>query len=352
MQLRYKARNGLRAKLQSHSELTLDIIDYPGEWLLDLPMLQQNYRQWCEFCWQLFSKPHRASQAQLFREQLLTADLQDVSELGVQKLTDNYKVLLQAYNQTPGTYLNQPGRLLVPGELAGTPMLQLFPLLPEQLAENSPLAERLEKHYQGYCRYVIKPFYKHYFARLDRQVVLVDCLSALNAGYTAVQELLQALQLILQSFQYGPSSLLGRLFSPSITKVLFAASKADHVTPEQHKPLTLLLQQLLQQPLKQSQYQAAETEAMALAAIRASEAGFVSQAGQKLPCISGVSADGQQPVTLFPGDVPAEIPDPALFSRHQFSFPVLQPLALSPHQPIPHLRMDHALQFLLGDKLR
>lgn len=352
MQLRYKARNGLRAKLQSHSELTLDIIDYPGEWLLDLPMLQQNYRQWCEFCWQLFSKPHRASQAQLFREQLLTADLQDVSELGVQKLTDNYKVLLQAYNQTPGTYLNQPGRLLVPGELAGTPMLQLFPLLPEQLAENSPLAERLEKHYQGYCRYVIQPFYKHYFARLDRQVVLVDCLSALNAGYTAVQELLQALQLILQSFQYGPSSLLGRLFSPSITKVLFAASKADHVTPEQHKPLTLLLQQLLQQPLKQSQYQAAETEAMALAAIRASEAGFVSQAGQKLPCISGVSADGQQPVTLFPGDVPAEIPDPGLFSRHQFSFPVLQPLALSPHQPIPHLRMDHALQFLLGDKLR
>src|SRR5499427_1580382 len=26
--------------------LTLDIVDYPGEWLLDLPLLQKSYEQW------------------------------------------------------------------------------------------------------------------------------------------------------------------------------------------------------------------------------------------------------------------------------------------------------------------
>ncbi|MDX3774921.1 YcjX family protein [Chromatiaceae bacterium AAb-1] len=352
MKLRYKASGGLRSRLQSHSELTLDIIDYPGEWLLDLPMLQQSYLQWCEFCWALFSQPHRVTQAAAYKQLLLAADLNDVTELNLQRLTDAYKALLTEYSNTAGAYLNQPGRLLVPGELAGAPMLQLFPLLPEQAAQQVALSQQLQKHYHSYRRYVIQPFYKQYFARLDRQVVLVDCLSALNTGYAAVQELLQALQLILQSFQYGPSSLLNRLFKPSISKVLFAASKADHVTPEQHKSLTLLLQQLLQQPLKNSQYQAAKTEAMSLAAIQASEAGYITLDGQKQPCISGVDSQSQQKITLFPGDVPSQIPDKPLFERHQFSFPRLQPLPLMVQQPLPHVRMDHALQFLLGDKLR
>ena len=26
--------------------LTLDIVDYPGEWLLDLPLLDKSYEQW------------------------------------------------------------------------------------------------------------------------------------------------------------------------------------------------------------------------------------------------------------------------------------------------------------------
>jgi predicted YcjX-like family ATPase len=212
--------------------------------------------------------------------------------------------------------------------------------------------QRLTAHYRSYCEYVITPFYKQHFSRLDRQVVLVDCLSALNAGYAAMQELQQALGLIMQSFRYGPASLLGRLFQPQISKVLFAASKADHVTPEQHKALTLLLQQLLQQPIKHSHYAAASSEAMALAAIRASTSGFVEQHGQKYPCISGRELGAVAPVTLFPGDVPASLPDAALFERHPFQFPALAPLTLSMQQPLPYVRMDHALEFLLGDKLR
>src|SRR5690606_7544383 len=125
---------------------------------------------------------------------------------------------------------------------------------------HSALAKKLEQHYKSYCKNVIEPFYQQHFASLDRQIILVDCLSALNHGYAAMQELQQALQLILKSFHYGPSSLLTRLFKPQISKVLFAASKSDHATPEQHKALSLLLQQLLHQPLKLSHYQSAITE--------------------------------------------------------------------------------------------
>ncbi|QBL08942.1 YcjX family protein [Rheinheimera sp. D18] len=351
LKLRYKAASGLRAHLQSRSELALDIIDYPGEWLLDLPLLDLSYTQWCEFSWQLFAKTHRKDIAAPFAALLSSVDPQNATELQLQTLTEQYKQLLQQFHQTPGAYLNQPGRLLVPGTLAGAPMLQLFPLLPVQANAASPLSNKLAQHYDSYRKHVIKPFYQQHFSGLDRQVILVDCLSALNAGHAAVSELQQALQLILQSFNYGPSSILGRLFKPSISKVLFAASKADHATPEQHKALTLLLQQLLQQPLKQSQYQAATTEAMSIAAIRASKSGFVQVDGLAQPCISGVGINAQA-LTYFPGEVPAKLPAASTFNQHKFGFLPLRPLPWQENQLIPHVRMDHVLQYILGDKLR
>lgn len=351
LNLRYKAAEGLRARLQHHSELALEVVDYPGEWLLDLPLLELSYAKWCEFSWQLFSRPHRKTAAETFKQALLAADLSRSTPEVLQQLTDVYKALLRQFHQIPGAYLNQPGRVLVPGELAGAPMLQLFPLLPEQLEGSPALAKQLEQHYQSYCQHVIKPFYQRYFARLDRQVILVDCLAALNAGADAVAELGQALKLILQSFQYGPAGVLSRLFKPRIDKVLFAASKADHVTPEQHKALTLLLQQLLQQPLKQSQYQAATSEAMSIAAIRASNSGYVQIDGLAQPCLSGTTVTGKT-VTYFPGEVPAAQPDTKLFARHKFEFVDLRPQPWRDNTALPHIRMDHVLQFLLGDKLR
>src|SRR5215475_6191522 len=36
----YQRQNG------ADRNLTLDIVDYPGEWLLDLPLLQKSYEQW------------------------------------------------------------------------------------------------------------------------------------------------------------------------------------------------------------------------------------------------------------------------------------------------------------------
>lgn len=350
--LRYKASHGLRSHLQSYSELELDIVDYPGEWLLDLPLLQLDYQQWCEFSWQLFAKPHRQPLAAEFKNLLTNTDLTDASESQLQALTEAYKTLLQQFCSTAGTYLNQPGRLLVPGELAGAPMLQLLPLLPQQLTENSALLSKLTSHYQSYRDYVVKPFYKQHFSQLDRQVVLVDCLSALNAGAEATAELSQALQLIMQSFNYGPSSLLRRLFKPQISKVLFAASKADHVTPEQHQALTLLLQNLLRQPLKQTTYQLAKTEAMALAALSASRTGYIEQHGQRQVCLTGTDSESGSKISLFPGDVPTEVPDTTVFASHKFSYPAFLPLPLVANASLPHIRMDHALQFLLGDKLR
>jgi uncharacterized protein len=41
-----------------------------------------------------------------------------------------------------------------------------------------------------------------------------------------------------------------------------------------------------------------------------------------------------------------------LFEHHAFAFPEFLPKALAPQQVLPQLRLDQALEFLLGDKLQ
>jgi predicted YcjX-like family ATPase len=43
--LRYRSSDRCCAILKT-STLYLEIVDYPGEWLLDLPMLAQDYLSW------------------------------------------------------------------------------------------------------------------------------------------------------------------------------------------------------------------------------------------------------------------------------------------------------------------
>jgi uncharacterized protein len=40
----------------------------------------------------------------------------------------------------------------------------------------------MERRYEAYVSSIVKPFFYGHFARLDRQIVLVDALTALNAG--------------------------------------------------------------------------------------------------------------------------------------------------------------------------
>lgn len=349
--LRYQPESSLRARFQDYQETELVLVDYPGEWLLDLPMLQQNYLQWCEQSWSLFAQPHRVATAESFKQRLQSIDLNDVSVLSVQDLCSDYRALLRQFREVAGAYLNQPGRLLVPGEFEGTPLLQLLPLLPEQLAQGGALVDLMQKHFVSYQSKVIEPFYRQYFSGLDRQVVLVDILGALNAGESALLELKQSLLLILQSFDYGPEHWLRRIFKPRISKVLFAVSKADHVTPDQHQTLTLLLQQLLLQHLQSVKFQLCPYEVMAIAAIKASEAGFVKHNGSQQPCLRGLSAQTGETLTYYPGDVPRYWPDHQLFTEHHFEFQSLAPLPWPKQQVLQHIRLDHLLEYLLGDKL-
>ena len=95
----------------------------------------------------------------------------------------------------------------------------------------------MERRYEAYKTHVVRPFFREHFARLDRQIVLVDVLAALNAGPEAVRDL-EARADRRSSAASGPGRAAGwsSLFAPRIDRILFAATKADHLHHTEPRP--------------------------------------------------------------------------------------------------------------------
>ncbi|PMR69914.1 YcjX family protein [Halomonas heilongjiangensis] len=338
-------------------ELALDLFDYPGEWLLDLPLLEHDYPSWS-----LAQQPARGHErAALFTDWLAAAAELDpaaaADEGQLAELAERYAEGLRAAREAGFADL-QPGRFLLPGELAGAPVLQFFPLPGIEGAERAALDRlppesnyaTLAKRFRHYQQHIVRPFYRDHFRRFDRQIVLVDLLGALNAGPERFEDLSRALANLMQSFDYGKRSLLSRLFAPRIDRLAIAATKADHVTPEQHGRLVALLEALLAEPLKDLRFADVPVRALSLAAIRATESREVSHQGRRSPALRGTDLSGEEQL-LFPGEVPDRLPDAAFWARQGFDFPAFRP---APREggALLHIRMDAALDWLIGDKLQ
>lgn len=357
--IRFKKRSGLSRWLSEDGTLTLDITDYPGEWLLDLPLLDMDYARWSQLCEQDLLDTKRAELANDVMQQIEALDLNaPADEKRLQTLAENYATYLKNCLQH-GFQLLIPGRFLLPGELLGAPVLHFFPLSETQLQTQNidlenPLkgsnAQVLIKRFEYYKQHVVKPFYQQHFKRFDRQIILVDCLTALNRGYHSYHDLQKALHWIMRSFDYGSSSILKRLFKPNIDKLIFAASKADHITPDQQVNLVKLLDSMLRDARKQLQFEGVTTESTLISAIKASKSGTTQVDGELLQVVQGVNEEGKS-VTLYPGEVPTQCPKPEFWLKQQFQFPHFSAPSLAGKHALPHIRMDQVIDFMLADKL-
>ncbi len=55
---------------------------------------------------------------------------------------------------------------------------------------------------------------------------------------------------------------------------------------------------------------------------------------------------------FIPGEVPARLPGQAFWDKQGFQFEAFRPQVMDVDKPLPHIRLDAALEFLIGDKLR
>lgn len=357
--LRYRSNDSLMRHFKETSTLWLEIVDYPGEWLLDLPMLAQDYLSWSR---QMTGLLHgeRAALAQNWRA--LCADLDPLAPADENRLAaiaDGWTDYLRQC-KTQGLHFIQPGRFVLPGEMAGAPALQFFPWPDVERYGESALAQAgnhtnfgmLRARYRYYCDNVVKKFYREHFLRFDRQIVLVDCLQPLNSGPQAFNDMRLALTQLMQSFHYGQRTLFRRLFAPVIDKLLFAATKADHVTVDQHANLVALLQQLVQDAWQNAAFEGITIDCVGLASVQATRSGLIDVQGESIPALRGERLRDGAPLTVYPGEVPARLPGSAFWERQGFQFEQFRPPVTDVDAPLPHIRLDAALEFLIGDKLR
>ena len=217
-----------------------------------------------------------------------------------------------------------------------------------------------KQRYNSYVAKIVRPFFFSHFARLDRQIVLVDALSALNAGPAAVQDLKNTLTQVLACFRSGANSVFSRVLGRRIDRILFAATKADLLHQTSHDRLENILRLIIEDASAQAEFSGARIDVAALAAIRATREAKVKQKNEELPCIAGVPQngetiggtvfDGKSEAAIFPGDLPADSRD-ALDGKLQgkLKFLRFRPPPLK-DATFPHIRLDRTLEFLIGDR--
>ena len=334
----------LGGNLLGSRTVTLELLDYPGEWLLDLPMLSQSYAEWSAATLERLRREPRAGACAAF---LSFADALPAAAPAEEALARRgftlYRDALRTCRDHLGMRLLQPGRALNPGPRGEAPILWFFPL---PAPEGGGLADLLRQRFDAYLADQRENFFEPYFRRFRRQVVLVDVLGALHAGQAAFEDTADALAAIAAALR-AEESWLDRLLGVGPERVAFAATKADHVPSRQRDALAALLGSLV----------GAEPDAPSsvhvLASIRCTEDDVATLEGRPVAAVRGVLLENGRSARVFPGEVPLRPPEPGYWQHGFFRMPEFQPprLDAAGGAGVPHIGLDTLLARIIGDLL-
>ena len=337
--------------------VNIELVDYPGEWLLDLSMLDMDFAAWSAQMLALAKESQRAEYsdewlALLSREELY-ARHEDESKDEV--LFDSYCEYLKSLHYNHFSFV-QPGRFLEPGDMDGDPLLHFSPLplriAREDVDENS-LYARFEKRYDAYLQEVVKRLYMDHFKYFDTQIILVDLVKTLQHGHTSFMDMHLAFKHILKSFTYGSNNFLTKWFGLKIDHVIFAATKADYIPPPQHNSYKALLEKMIGDLKNTLDVGHTETEVTVFSAVKCTEYVKAMHEGQELACVKGVVVGEECPSVHFSGKLPQDYKDAQFWEENSFDFPLFKPIVFpqSDKVAVPHVRMDRIIYSILKDRV-
>ncbi len=331
-------------------QLRLEFLDYPGEWLIDLPLLGLSFNSWSRAMLKRLEAPACSALAGPFLAfvHALPAKLgadEAVARAGARLYRDMLGKLRHA-----GMVFLQPGRHLMPAPGPEPPWMEFFP----SVAENG-LSDLLGRRYDAYVEAVRRDLASPLFADVDRLVILADVLSALHAGPAAFTDMSEALQAAAGSLRWEWSWLEAfaalralRLPPRLISRVAFAATKADHVADRQRGNLAALMKALAGMPST-----LVKTGYFAIASVRCTEDFVWTLEGRPVSAVRGRLLGQSAMTRSYPGEVPDRPPD-ADFWEHKFlALPEFEPMRLPDggRNGIPNIGLDSLLDFITEDVL-
>jgi uncharacterized protein len=378
-------REGLGQKLGTR-RVRMDILDYPGEWLLDLPLLDQSHGAWSEETIARLEAPQMLRQTGPFLDYLrgLRPD-GPADEATVRRGHALYKEALFGLRNTFGLRYLQPGRFLCPGPFGEAPFLWFFPMV----GTSAPLpvgslGKLLQDRFETYKQQIRAEFFDTYFKAFDRQVMLVDVLGCLYAGKLAFDDTAAAIHDLAVALRDGgggwargrgrreegwnlgdlpwplslPVAAVSYVFSAftgakPADRVAFVATKADHVPELDRQALKLLLGNLAKAAAGAIEADRATVSYHVASSIRSTEDVTLQVDGRPVRAVQGVLTPGGPARPFSPGQIPAaEIPE-YFWDAAYFELPDFLPPRINPqgHEGIRHLALDEVLDAVIGDRL-
>lgn len=356
----------LRSVVSSTVTTDLDLIDYPGEWLLDLPMLTQSFRDWSRQMEELAHSVGRRDLAAPWLDAVRALDPDaPENQAELTRIAGLYRDYLVRCRQERGLCFVQPGRYAIPGDAAVLdPHALFFPLSTVRpglgaglgasfgsslgAAKRGTMGAALLRRHAAYLKQV-RQFYGDVFGRLGKQVLLVDLLSALQQGREPFADLGLAIRSISDAFEELKHPLLKLLPMAKVERLALVATKADHVTADQHANLVNLLRDMVGEPFLLAT--ARQSGLLAVASVKATTDLKLKVNDLATPFLRGIPAGRAEVLDIQPGVIPGTIPAADQWDETGFNIRRFEPPRLGPgfaDRPLPHVNLDKVLQFLLA----
>ncbi len=356
--VRVRIRHGdvglLRSALSSTATTDLDLLDYPGEWLLDLPMLTQSFRDWSLQMEELANSAGRLDLATPWLDAVRGLDPaapENPAELA--RIAGLYRDYLVRCRQERSLCFVQPGRYAIPDDATAIdPAALFFPLSTVRPGLGAPkrgtMGAALLRRHADYLK-LVRQFHGDVFGRLGKQVLLVDLLSSLQHGREAFADLGLAIRSISDAFEELRHPLLRMLPIARVERLALVATKADHVTADQHANLVNLLRDIVGEPFLRAT--ARQSGLLAVASVRATTDLKLKLNDLATPFLRGIPAGRAEVLDIQPGAIPGTIPVADQWDEVGFNIRRFEPPRLGPgfsERPLPHINLDKVLQFLLA----
>ncbi len=350
VQLEFKSEYGFL----ENQIINLELIDYPGEWLLDLAMLDMSFSQWSEFMINLANEKSRFSYAHDWLEQLDKYPLDKQMDNDVEELLfDYYSEYLKKLYYHEFSFM-QPGRFIEPGDMKDDPILTFCPLIKPKghVSENS-IYSNFEKRYDLYRDEVVKRLYLEHFQKFDSQIILVDLVKTLNEGKDIFEDMHLALKSILKTFTYGSNNIFSKFFETKIDHVIFAATKADHIPVSSHENYMNLLRMMISDIKKELDVQHIDTEVTIFSSVKSTQYVKAKLEGIEVDCVRGIVEGEDEPSTHFPGFLPPDFKSRDFWEKADFAFETFKPISFPPRdsEAVEHIRMDRLIYSLLRGRV-
>ena len=327
-------------------EQPIAIVDYPGEWLVDIPLQEMSFDQWSE---QTISRATTGSRSQFSKEWLsyvdqISTDCQPTTEETITAHNLYCDYLQKCKSQLKLRYL-QPGRFVCPGDSVNAPVMWFCPLPMSKRrgsSESNTLYGLMARQYEAYKARYANGFFQFFFNKINRQIVLADVLSALSAGKENFDDTKDALRDVTLAFKRQKS--FWSMFK--VEKTLVAATKCDHVAEIQIDHLRGLVDNIAVALPTNAQ---SNVSAMAVSSIVCTREEVINGT----PFVVGRPEGEAKNRAISIPHITTVMPNSEYWYRYNFEFPRFQPQVLPNFrdQGIQHINLDKALEYLLGDKL-